>query len=126
MSDFEKFKEELLSEEKFYSSLAGKNISDKEYEHVLKVWNKFQMKTMKDYRNLYLKCDFSLLADVFEKFRNNTSKNHGLCLSHHLSTLALSWNATLNMTKIKLELISDPEMYIFFKKGYERWSFLYF
>ena len=116
MSDFKKFKEELLSEEKCNSSLVGKNISGKEHEHVLKVCNKFQMKTMKDYLDLYLKCDVLLLADVFEKFRNNTLKNHGLCLSHYLRTPALSWNATLNITKIKLDLISDPEMY----------SFLYF
>ena len=30
------------------------------------------MKTMKDYHNLYLKCDVLLLADVFGKFRNNS------------------------------------------------------
>ena len=36
------------------------------------------MKTMKGYHNLYLKCDVSLLADVFEKFRNNSFKNYGL------------------------------------------------
>ena len=55
----------------FYSSLTGKE-SDKEYEHGLKVWNKFEIKTMKDYHDLYLKCDVLLLADVFKKFRNNT------------------------------------------------------
>ena len=32
MSDFKKFKEELRSKEKFYSSLTVKNFSDKEYE----------------------------------------------------------------------------------------------
>ena len=37
MSGFEKFKEELPSKEKFYSLLMGKKISNKEYEHVLKV-----------------------------------------------------------------------------------------
>ena len=37
MSDFEKFKRELLSKEKFYSSLTGKTISDKLYEYVFKV-----------------------------------------------------------------------------------------
>ena len=31
-----------------YSLLEGEKISDKEYEHVLKTWNKFEMKTMKD------------------------------------------------------------------------------
>ena len=36
---------------------------------------KFEMKTMKDYHNMYLKCDLLLLADVFEKFRNNSLKN---------------------------------------------------
>ena len=36
--------------------------------YVSKVWNAFQMKTMKDYRNLYLKIVL-LLADVFEKLR---------------------------------------------------------
>ena len=71
MSDFEKFKEELPSKEKFYSSLADRKISDKEYEHVLNVWKKSEMKTMKDYHDLYLKCDVLLLADVFEKFRSN-------------------------------------------------------
>ena len=33
MSGFEKFKEELPSKEKFYSSLTGKN-SDKQCEHI--------------------------------------------------------------------------------------------
>ena len=37
MSCFEKFKERLLSKEKFDSSLTDKKISDKEYEHADKV-----------------------------------------------------------------------------------------
>ena len=57
MSDFQKFEEELQSKKKFYSSLTDKKISDKEYEHVLKVWNKFEIKTIKDYHGLYVKCD---------------------------------------------------------------------
>ena len=51
------------------------------------------MKTMKDlYVNLdlYLKCEVLLLADVFEKFRNNSLKHYGLCPSHYLSESALS------------------------------------
>ena len=49
MSDFKKFKEQLPSKEKFYSSLTGKRISKKEYDHFVKVWNKFEMKMMKIY-----------------------------------------------------------------------------
>ena len=70
MTNFEKFREKLRSKEKFYSSLTGKKISDKEYDQVFNVWNKFEMKTTKDYHDLYLKCDVLLLADVFKKFTN--------------------------------------------------------
>ena len=117
MTDFKKFKEQLPSKGKFYSSLTCKKISNKEYDNFLKVWNKFEMKTMKNYHDLYLKCDVLFLADVFEKFRNNSLRNYGLCPSHYLSAPALSWDPVLNMIKIKLELISDPDMYIFFEKG---------
>ena len=91
MKDFEIFKEELPCKEKFYSSLTDKKIIGKEYEHnVLNVWNIFEMKTMKDYHDLYLKCDVLLLVDVFEKFRNNSLMNIGLCRSPYLSAQGLS------------------------------------
>ena len=32
-----------------------------------------------------------------------------------LSVPALSWDAMLNMTKVELKLIPDPDMYIFFE-----------
>ena len=60
MRDFQKFKEQLPSKEKFYSLLTCKKSSGKECEHVLKVWKKFESKTIKDYHNLYLKCDVLL------------------------------------------------------------------
>ena len=69
LSDFKKFKEEM-----FYSSFTNRKITNKEYGHVVNVWNKFHRKTMKDYHDLYLKWNVLLLADVFEKFRNNSLK----------------------------------------------------
>ena len=36
----------------------------------------------------------------------------GLCTSHYLSAPGLSQDAMLKMTKIKLELLQDPVMYI--------------
>ena len=53
MNGFEKFEKELSSKEKFYSSLSSKKSSDNDYEHVLGVWDRFEMKTMKDCHNLY-------------------------------------------------------------------------
>ena len=76
------------------------------------------MKTLKYYHNLYLKCDVLLLADAFEKKKGNNSLNNcGLCQSHYLSAPALSQDEMLNMTKVELELIPDPDMYIFLEKG---------
>ena len=114
MSDIEKFKEQLPSKEIFYS-----------YEHVLNVWKKFKTKTVKNYHDLYLKCDVSLLADVFEKFRNKSLKNYGLCPSRYFSALGLSWDAILKMTKVELEFIPYPDIYLFFKKVWELEFFIF-
>ena len=43
-----------------------------------------------------------------------TCNNYGLCPSHYLSARGLSLDAMFKMTKIKRELISDPDMNIFF------------
>ena len=78
MIDFEsvgKFEEGLPSKDNFQSSLTGKKISDEDYQHVFKVLNKFEIKTMKDYHDFYLKCDVLLLV-VFEKSINNCLKNY--------------------------------------------------
>ena len=66
---------------------------------------------------LVLEGNFLLLADVFEKYRNSSLKNHGLCPSYYLSAPGLSWDAMLKMTEIELELFPGPDTYIFFKKG---------
>ena len=57
-----------------------------------------------------------MLANVFEKFGNNSLKNYGLSPSHYLSAPGLSWDVMLKMTKIDLEVITDPDRYIFFEK----------
>ena len=55
------------------------------------------MKTMKNYHDLYLKCDILSLGDIFEKFRNNSLANYGICPSHHLRAPALGWDVMLYM-----------------------------
>ena len=71
MDDFEKSKKELPSNENFYSCLTKGKGNDEEYEYVLDLCNKFEMKTMEDFDNLYFKCDALFLVDVFEKLKNN-------------------------------------------------------
>ena len=50
--------ETLPSKNKLYSSVSGKGISETEYKHVLKVWNKFEMNKMRDYHDFYLNVMF--------------------------------------------------------------------
>ena len=75
LSNFEKFEEESPTKKTFYSLLTDRKISDKEYEHVLIIWNKLKVETIKDYHDLYLTCNILLFPDVFEKFKNNSLKN---------------------------------------------------
>ena len=51
MITFEKFEEKLPSNEKFYLFNRWK-INDNKYDHILKVWNKFEMKMIKHYHDL--------------------------------------------------------------------------
>ena len=47
--------------------------------------------------------------------KNNSLINYGLCPSHCLSVPGLSWDAMLKTTKIEVELITYPDMFIFFE-----------
>ena len=77
----------------------------------------WEMEMIKDFHDLYLKCDVLLLADVFEKLRYNRFKNYGLCRSYYLSAPTLSWDVLLNMTEFELELTSYTDIYLLFEKG---------
>ena len=55
----------LPNTEKFYSKLQLKDISEKDYKHVKKVWNIFEIKTLGQYHDLYVQADTAQLSDVF-------------------------------------------------------------
>ena len=103
--------------EAFYSKLTGRGITEKNYKHVLNVWNTFKMKTFKDYHKLYNETDVLLLADVFENFRDLCLKIYGLDPVYYFTAPGLAWDACLKITNINLELLSDPNMLLIFEKG---------
>ena len=108
---------QLPSKDAFYSKLSGKGISKKDYKHAQKVWNVFNMKTMRDYHNLYNKTDVLLLADVFEKFRKVCKENYELDPCWYYTAPGLAWDACLKLTNVRLELLTDPDMLLMFEKG---------
>ena len=51
LSDFEKYKEQLWNKENFIVHWQVKKNSDTDTQYARQVWNKFNMKTMKDGHN---------------------------------------------------------------------------
>ena len=117
MDSFDKFNEKLPSKEDFYSILNDEHITDDQYKHAQNVWNTFNLKNMGEYHDLYLKSGILLLADVFENFRKTCLQYYKLDPCHYFTSPGLSWDAMLKMTDIKLELMTDIDMFQFIEKG---------
>ena len=82
-----------------------------------RIWDMFKIKNMGDYHDHYFKKDVLLLTDVFEKFIDTCLKYYELHTCYYFSAPGLSWDAMLKMTGVKLEKISDIDMYLFIEKG---------
>ncbi len=118
MTDFSKLSvTSLPPKDAFYSQLNGSGISDEDYTHAQKVWKAFNCETMRDYHDLYLKTDVLLLADVMIEFRRTCKKAYGLEALHYYTSPGLAWDVMLKITKIRLDLISDPDMYLMIEEG---------
>ena len=86
MDSFKTFFDERLPDKcKFYSSLKNECIGEKDYLHAIDIWNVFRIKTMGDYRVLYLKTGLLLLTDVFKNL---------------LKIYLLIWDTMLKMTGV--------------------------
>ena len=118
MDDWGKFKETALPpKEAFYSKLNMSGVSDRDYEHARRVWAEFGINNLGEYHDLYLKMDVILLANIFEAFRKVCLDNYGLDPVHFYMAPGLVWKACLKKTKIRLELLLDPDMLLMFKQG---------
>ena len=118
MDSWERFDENTIPpKEAFYSELNLESITDKDYEHVKKVWETFEIKNLGKYHDLYVQCDTFLLADVFGNFRNKCIEIYGLHLSHFLSAPGLAWQTCLKKRKVELELLTDIDMLLMVEKG---------
>ena len=72
---------------------------------------------MKDYHNLYNLSDVLLFADIFENFMNICMNHYGLDPAWHFSAPVLAWDAALKITKVQLELLSNPNLLLMIESG---------
>ena len=118
-ASFSSFNEDpkFLKPEDFTNDLSGEKISDEDYKFFLKICDRFNVRTLGEYHDLYLKTDVLLLCDVFEQFRKMCIDYYELDPAHYYTAPGLSWDACLKMTKIELDLLSDIDMHLFIEKG---------
>jgi len=113
MTDRSKFDEtQLPSIGNFYNTLKDKPLSEKNYQRAQQIWKFFGIKTLHQYHDHYLMSDVLLLADVFEHFRRDVLQKHGLDCLHYPTLPSLAWSMALKHTGAKLDLITDPEVYL--------------
>ena len=118
MDSWQRFDEKSLPDkEAFYSNLNMEDITDIDYRHGKTVFEYIINKNLGDYHDLYVQSDTLLLADVFENFRNMCFKVYELDPAHFLSAPGLAWQACLNKTEVKLELLTDVDMLLMVEKG---------
>jgi hypothetical protein len=106
----------LPPKEKFWSTATEQGIYNEDYIHAQKVWKAFDMKTFREYYDLYMKVDVLQLADVFETFRDLSLKEDQLDPAWYYAALGLSWDAMLKTTKLEYDPIFDMDMLLFLKE----------
>ena len=118
MDSWKRFNEaELPSKDKFYSTLNLEDISDDDYAHAINVWNTFNISNLDECHDLYVKLDTVLPADVFKNFRDKHIETDKLDPAYFLTTPGLSWEACLKKTGVKLELLTDENMFLTYEEG---------
>ena len=114
--DIEKLKENVLPDRStFFNRLNDEECSENDYEHAKRVWKIQKCSTLRDYHDLYLRSDVTLLTDFFEKFRTMCMDSYGLDAAHYFSAPGMAWDAAIKLTGVELELLDNEEMYSFFE-----------
>ena len=82
------------------------------YDHAKNVWDTFKIKNLGEYHDLYVQLDTTQLADAFEDFRSVCLKEYELDPLCFVSIPGLALEAMLKLTNVKIELLTDIDMYL--------------
>ena len=118
MDSFDRLNENKLpSIESFFSKLSNKNITKKEYNSAVTLFESMKCKTIKDYHDIYLKLDVLLLADIIENYRELSIKQMNIDPSYYISTPSFAYDCMLKDTSVKCDPLHDKSMYDMLQRG---------
>ena len=92
-------------------------VSDQDYEHDRRVWSKFGINNLGEYHDLYLRTYVILMANVLEAFRQVCLDNYRLDPAHFYTAPGLASKACLKKTRMRIELLLDPDLLLMFERG---------
>ena len=103
----------------------SKNISHKEYDHVLMfgIWKRNESDERLSRLSFKIRC--FIVSRCFWKILEIIAYRIMDYFCHDLRGPGISWDTILNITKIEFELMQDPDRFISFEKG-TRVEFLIF
>ena len=133
MTDFSKLKETVpppkeafdswlnskgvVSSTSKFKEMEPMKISDEDYDHFLEMCKRSGSKTLGDITEFYVKGDTLQLADVMENFIDICMEKYGLDPSYYVSRSHFANDAMLKVTGEGLELLTDPDMHLFFEEN---------
>ena len=103
--------------EKIFNDLTNTSCPIEDYNFAVEVYNTFNCKNLYEYTLLYNHTDTLILAEIMMVYRKIIQDHFQMDINHFLGIPGLSFNIMLKISRIKLELISDPEINNFFRKS---------
>ena len=114
----ENLNEKQLPEMKHFDNiLTMKKITKDEYNKVQNFYKNMKFKNLKEYLECYLKSDITLLADIFNNFRQMIFNEFELDPVKYISSPSLSKDCALKYSKCKIEHIKDVTIFQFVRNS---------
>ena len=110
-------KKELPEIKEFDNILTMKKITKDEYKKVQNFYKNMKFKNLKEYLECYLKSDITLLADIFNNFRQMIFNEFELDPIKYISSPSLSKDCALKYSKCKIEHIKDVTIFQFIRNS---------
>ena len=88
----------IPSREQYIDDMKGEMMPQDEYDHMVKLWKTFDIKTWGEYYELYNVLDVTLMADAFEHFRNTTLNAFGVDPMHYITKPQMAYSLFLKVT----------------------------